>query len=340
MNFDEILLIQRKITMKIAIVGATGEVGRMMLECLHDFDITPNEVELFASAKSAGTTLYFADRPVVVQELSERTFDKFYDYVFFAAGGGIALAYAPLARKNSTLVIDNSSAFREDKDAILVIPQINGDLLKDYSGIVANPNCSTIQMLLPLAVLDEAFTLKKVVVSTYQSVSGSGREGVETLESQRAGSKDKGIYPAIIDLNVVPHIGVFYDDGYSAEEHKMRNETRRILRNDEIAVCATTVRVPVYYGHSNSVYCEFEKKVDLALASKLLKEAAAIDFKEDSYMTPLKLGFSNLAHVSRLRQAVDDFSLCFWNVGHNVRIGAAANAVSILKRHLVLQGEK
>lgn len=325
--------------MKIAIVGATGEVGRMMLDCLQDFDIIPEEIALFASHKSAGTTLYFADRPVIVQELSEQAFDKFYDYVFFAAGGGIALAYAPFARKNSTLVIDNSSAFREDKDALLVIPQVNGDLLKNYSGIVANPNCSTIQMLLPLAVLDKAFTLRQVVVSTYQSVSGSGHTGVETLEKQRAGSKDKGIYPEIIDLNIIPHIGVFYDDGYSAEEHKMRNETRRILRNDEIAVCATTVRVPVYYGHCNSVYCQFEKKVDLALAAELLKDAEAIDFKENSYMTPLALGFSNLAHVSRLRQAVDDFSLCFWNVGHNVRIGAAANAVSILKTHLDLQGD-
>lgn len=324
--------------MKIAIVGATGEVGRMMLRCLEDYDITPSSIDLFASAKSAGKTLYFADRPTVVKELTKQAFESYYDYVFFAAGANISLAYAPLAKQNSKLVIDNSSAYREDKDARLVVPQINGALLKGFQGIVANPNCSTIQMLLPLAILDRAFGLTKVVVSTYQSVSGSGHEGIATLEAQRAGSKEKGIYPEIIDLNVIPHIGVFFDDGYSSEEHKMRNETRRILGNESLAVCATTVRVPVVYGHSNSVYCEFERKVDIKLAAELLSQGEAIDFKEDSYTTPLALGFSNDAHVSRLRQAVDDYSLSFWNVGHNVRIGAAANAVSILKTHAKYAG--
>ncbi len=325
--------------MKIAIVGATGEVGRMMLSCLEEQNQEPEVLDLYASAKSSGTTLHYLDRPLEVKELDAKSFASGYDYVFFSAGGGVARAYAPIAAEHSELVIDNSSAFRTEAEIPLIVPQINHDLLKGYRGIVANPNCSTIQMVLPLAILDKAFGLKKVVVSTYQAVSGSGHSGIEILEKQRRGSTVKGIYPEIIDLNVIPQIGVFLDSGYSTEEEKMRQETCKILGKENIKVSATTVRVPVLYGHSNAVYAEFERKVDLALAGKLLKEAEAIKFHENSYITPLAIGSSNDAHVCRLRMGVDEYSLNFWNVGHNVRIGAAANAINIFLTHAKQAGK-
>jgi aspartate-semialdehyde dehydrogenase len=325
--------------MKIAIVGATGEVGRMMISCLEELNLQPDLLDLYASAKSQGTMQYYQDRPLEVMELNKESLKQAYDYVFFSAGGGVARAFAPIAAKHSALVIDNSSAFRNDAEIPLVVPQINSDLLQGYQGIVANPNCSTIQMVLPLAVLDQAFGLRKVVVSTYQAVSGSGHSGIETLEKQRRGGCVKGSYPEIIDLNVIPQIGVFLDSGYSTEEEKMLFETRKILRNDAIQVSATTVRVPVNYGHSNAVYAEFAREVDLQLAATLLKQAPAIQFHENSYITPLAIGNSNDAHVCRLRYGVDTYSVAFWNVGHNVRIGAAANAVNILVAHAKANGK-
>lgn len=319
--------------MKIAIVGATGEVGRMMITCLEEQNLQPEILDLYASVKSVGTMLYYMDKPLEVKELEEESLQTEYDYVFFSAGGGVARSYAPIAAEAGAVVIDNSSAFRTDPRIPLVVPQINSSLLKNYRGIVANPNCSTIQMVLPLAVLDKAFGLKKVVVSTYQAVSGSGHGGIDTLEKQRRGSQVKGIYPDIIDLNVIPQIGVFLDNGYSNEEEKMLSETRKILDNDKIQVSATAVRVPVMYGHSNTVYAEFEREIDLQTAASLLSDAPAISFHENSYITPLGIGSSNDAHVCRLRYGVDKYSLNFWNVGHNVRIGAAANAVNILMAH-------
>jgi len=324
--------------MRIAIVGATGEVGRMMMSCLEELNLQIDKLDLYASAKSCGTMLYYLDRPIEVMELKEDSLLTRYDYVFFSAGAGVARTFAPIAADVSELVIDNSSAFRKDDYIPLVVPEINGDLLHSYSGIVANPNCSTIQMVLPLHILDKAYTLKKIVVSTYQAVSGSGHSGIDTLMKQRKGSTLKGSYPEIIDLNVIPQIGVFLDSGYSTEEEKMDCETRKILRNSNVSVCATTVRVPVIYGHSASVYAEFDRQVDLGEASELLQSAEAIQVHENSYITPLAIGNSNLAHVCRLRYGTDRHSISFWNVGHNVRIGAAANAVNIMKLHARMSG--
>lgn len=324
--------------MKIAIVGATGEVGRMMLTCLQEANIEISELDLYASARSKGQVMYYLDNPIIVQELDERSLLKHYDYVLFSAGAGIARSYAPIAAQASEVVIDNSSAFRKEEQIPLVVPQINGDLLEGYEGIVANPNCSTIQIVLPLAVLDKLFTLQKVVVSTYQSVSGSGNSGIETLMKQRKGSTAKGIYPEIIDLNVIPQIGAFQDSGFCQEEEKMHHETRKILRNEAIAVCATTVRVPVIYGHSVSVYAEFAQDVDLDMAEKQLISSAGIVYYPNSYITPLNLGSSDDSHVCRMRYGVDHKSLAFWNVGHNVRLGAATNAVLILLQHARYSG--
>jgi aspartate-semialdehyde dehydrogenase len=182
-------------------------------------------------------------------------------------------------------------------------------------------------------VLDKLFGLKKLIVSTYQSVSGSGNSGIQALMQQRRGETDKGIYPEVIDLNVIPQIGAFLDDGYSQEEEKMHHESRKILLLPELEVSATCVRVPVIYGHSVSVYAEFRDKVDLTRAEEALRSAESIIYNPFSYMTPLGLGSSNDSFVSRLRPGTDDHSLCFWNVANNVRLGAATNAVRILKQH-------
>lgn len=325
--------------MKTAIVGATGEVGRMMITCLEESNLTISELDLFASERSAGTILYYLDQPLKVQELKQDSLLKHYDYVLFSAGAGVAKTYAPIAAQASEVVIDNSSGFRKETNIPLVVPQVNGELLLGYKGIVANPNCSTIQIILPLAVLDKLFGLKKLIVSTYQSVSGSGHQGIQTLLNQRKGINDKGIYPHIIDLNVIPQIGAILDNGYCQEEEKMQFESRKILSKWDLAVCATTVRVPVIYGHSVSVYAEFENNVDLPKAEAALQKAPGIIYYPNTYITPLDLGSSNDSHTCRLRLGTDDKSLTFWNVGHNVRLGAAANAIDILLTHSKYAGK-
>ncbi len=320
--------------MRIAIVGATGEVGRMMIKCLSEFNIQVSELDLYASERSAGTVIYYNDDAITVRQLDNSSLLSHYDYVLFSAGAGVALRYAPLAVAANSIVIDNSSAFRKEPNIPLVVPEINGDLLAGYQDIIANPNCSTIQVALPLSVLDKRYGLQKVVYSTYQSVSGSGYAGVITLKEQRRGIDDKGPYPRLIDQNVIPQIGGFTDSGYTQEEEKMHNETRKILRKDEIAVSATAVRVPVFYGHCVSVYAEFEQQIDLGEAERLLSEAESIEFGANSYITPLEIGNSNDSHVCRLRYGTGKNSVTFWNVGHNVRIGAATNAVRIMIRHM------
>ncbi len=324
--------------MKIAIVGATGEVGRMMITCLQESGVKLDSLELYASARSQGTVLYFSDQPLKVQVLTEDAMLKHYDYVFFSAGAGIARTFAPIAAEASEIVIDNSSGFRREEEIPLVVPQVNGDLLEGYNGIVANPNCSTIQIVLPLAVLDKLFGLQKLVVSTYQSVSGSGHQGIVTLRKQRKGTPDKGIYPQIIDQNVIPQIGAFLDSGYCQEEEKMHQESRKILRLPELKVSATTVRVPVEYGHSVSVYAEFAREIELREAERALSQAEGIMYYPNTYVTPLDLGNSNDSHTCRLRLGTDGKSLAFWNVGHNVRLGAAANAVGIFLQHARFSG--
>jgi len=322
--------------MKIAIVGATGEVGRMMIQVLSEFALPIDELDLYASAKSAGSILYFDDQPITVQELKVSSLLRNYDYVLFSAGAGIANSFATVATTANSIVIDNSSAFRKEPNIPLVVPEINSDMLMGYHGIIANPNCSTIQAVLPLAVLHRAFGLQKVIYTTYQSVSGSGFGGIETLLEQRKGSSERGIYPRDIDLNVIPQIGGFNDSGYTQEEEKMHHESRKILGLPDLQVSATTVRVPVTYGHSVSVYAEFAEKVHLHKAEELLSHAEAIEYNADNYMTPKELGSSNDSHVSRLRFGCDERSLVFWNVGHNVRLGAATNAIRILKQHYEL----
>ncbi len=324
--------------MNIAIVGATGEVGRMMIRCLAENSVPVDELVLFASPRSAGSHLYYMDQPIEVHVLEESSLLRRFDYVLFSAGTGIARTYAPLAVAAQSVVIDNSSAFRQEQNIPLVVPEINGDLIQSYQGIIANPNCSTIQMVLPLAVLHDLYGLRKVIVTTLQAVSGSGNKGIQTLMQQRKGDPDKGDYPEIIDLNVIPQIGALMDDGYCKEEEKMHHETRKILDLPDLPISATSIRVPVVYGHSISVYAEFEREISLFDAESALKRSPSIFYHPNSYLTPRDIDNSNDSHVSRLRYGPDRYSLCFWNVGHNVRLGAATNAVRILVKHAVCAG--
>lgn len=313
--------------MKIGVVGATGKVGRMMLTCLQEEKIELDDLQLFASKKSAGTTLEFKGQEIKVQELTQDKMKEDFDYLLFSAGGDVSRKFALIAEEAGNIVIDNSSAFRQDPRIPLVIPEINGIILNDYRGIIANPNCSTIQMLLPLYAIHKVNRIKKIIVSTYQSVSGSGNKGIQSLINDNVES----IYPREIRNNVIPLIGDILPSGYSEEEEKMIFETRKIFSDQEIKISATTVRVPVLYGHSESIYIELEKNYDLAKIKDLLKMAPGVKYLEDEFITPLELGDSNASFVCRLRRGVDDHSLTFWNVANNIRVGAATNAVRILK---------
>ena len=323
--------------MNVAVVGATGEVGRMMTKVLIEQNVPITNIEFFASKRSEGKVLKFKDKEVVVQELTEKAMQKKFDFILMSAGGSTSKKFSPIAQEAGNIIIDNSSAFRREEKIPLVVPEINGNILKNYKGIVANPNCSTIQMVLPLYALAKEFNLKKVIVSTYQSVSGSGNTGISTMMEQRKGSCDKNKYPRIIDMNVIPQIGDFMESAYSEEEEKMIFEPRKIMGMPNLQVSATTVRVPVVYGHSESVFAEFEKEVDLKKAAQALKNFPSIVYDDKDYITPLEIGNSDFSHVCRLRYGTDKNSLAFWNVAHNIRVGAATNAVRILIKMMELQ---
>ena len=316
--------------MKLAIVGATGKVGRMMLTNLHEFDIKYDELDLYASVNSAGKDIIFNDKTYVIKELTKEAMKKGYDFLLFSAGGNVSREYAPIAAASGSIVIDNSSAFRRDPKIPLIVPEINGDVVKSYKGIISNPNCSTIQLVLLLKPLNDCNKIKKVVVTTMQSVSGSGYKGIIEMQNQRQGNKSINLYPKQIDLNVIPQIGAICEDGYCEEEIKMTFETQKILGIPDFDLVATTVRVPVVYGHSESIYVEFINEVSLTDIQNILSNSPAVDCK-NQLMTPLDLGESNLSHVSRIRYAGNKKSILLWNVGHNVRLGAATNAVKILK---------
>ena len=316
--------------MKLAIVGATGKVGRMMLTNLKEFDIKYTELDLYASANSAGKEIVFDDKKYYIKELTKEAMKKGYDFLLFSAGGNVSREYAPIAAEAGSTVIDNSSAFRRDPNIPLIVPEINGDLLKSYQGIISNPNCSTIQLVLLLKPLNDYCPIKKVVVTTMQSVSGSGYKGILEMQSQRQGNKNVSLYPKQIDLNVIPQIGEIGSDFYSEEERKMTFETQKILALPSFNLVTTTVRVPVVYGHSESVYIEFMKDISLSEITKILSNSPSVEYKNIIF-TPLELEESNLSHVSRIRFAGDEKSIFLWNVAHNVRLGAATNAIKILK---------
>ncbi|NHO32543.1 aspartate-semialdehyde dehydrogenase [Acetobacter fallax] len=323
---------------RVAVVGATGAVGREILKTLHEREFPVDEIVALASPRSTGREVSFGDRTLKVANLE--TFDfTGWDVGLFSPGGAVSAVHAPRAAKADCMVIDNTSHFRMDPDVPLVVPEVNpDDVKKAKRRIIANPNCSTIQMVVALKPLHDLFTIKRVVVSTYQAVAGAGKDGMDELFSQTKGSF-VGDPPTIeqfqkqIAFNCIPQIDRFMDDGFTKEEWKMAVETRKIL-DPEIAVLATCVRVPVFVGHSESVSVEFEEPVDLERAREALREGEGVvlvDQRHDGgYVTPIECVGEDATYVSRLRiDPTVPNGLAFWCVSDNLRKGAALNAVQI-----------
>ncbi len=323
----------------VAVVGATGAVGRTMIKILEERNFPVKDLKLLASERSEGKKLRFKDKTITVERLTPQSFDGI-DIALFSAGGERSKTFAPEAVKRGAVVIDNSSAFRMDKDVPLVVPEVNPEDVKWHKGIIANPNCSTIQMVVVLKPLYDMSKIKRLVVATYQAVSGAGQSAIEELKSQSlAVLEDEPIPPPAkipkrIAFNCVPQIDVFLDDGYTREEHKMVNETRKIMHDDSIAVSSTCVRVPVFIGHSEVVNVEFYEPFEVDDVFERLDNAKGLevvdDFKNGMYPTALDVQNRDDVLVGRIRR--DDTiknGLNLWIVGNNLRKGAATNAVQI-----------
>ena len=325
---------------KLAVVGATGVVGRTALKVLEEKKLPISEYVLFASSKSAGTKIEFMGKEYVVKELTENSFDEGFDFAIFSAGGETSKKFAPIATSKGCVVVDNSSAFRMDEDVPLVVPEVNPEEIKNNHGIIANPNCSTIQAVLPLKALDDKYTIKRIVYSTYQAVSGAGKKGLADLENGRKGITKLEKFPYPIYNNCLPHIDIFTENGYTKEEIKMINETKKILKRPDLKITATTVRVPVENSHSESINVEFEKTFELSELVETLKNFEGIVVQDDPASELYPLATNANGHdevfVGRIRK---DFSkkntLNLWVVADNLRKGAATNAVQILEKLIV-----
>ncbi len=344
---------------KLAIVGCTGLVGRTILQVLEEKHLPISEYGLFASKKSVGKTMHFMNKEYIVKELNEASFDAGYDFAIFSAGGNTSKKYSPIASSKGCIVVDNSSAFRMDENVPLVVPEVNPEEIANNNGIIANPNCSTIQAVVALKPLDDKYKIKRIVYSTYQAVSGSGRDGVidlingiknysnfisESSDSDDYLSSPDSNYklekfPYPIFSNCLPHIDVFLDNGYTKEEEKMINETRKILKKPDLKITATTVRVPVFNSHSESINVEFEKDFDMSELIETLKKAPGIVVQDDTQnlVYPIATNASGYdeVFVGRIRK---DFSVSsginLWVVSDNIRKGAATNAVQIVEKML------
>ena len=328
--------------LNVAVAGATGAVGNQMINCLEEADFPVSSIKLLASSRSVGRTLRFKGDLIAVEELSEGSF-KGMDIALFSAGGGTSERFAPHAAEDGCVVVDNSSAWRMDPDVPLVVPEANPHAIADYTkkGIIANPNCSTIQMVVALVPIHRKYGIKRIVVSTYQAVSGTGKKAIDELFDQTRAminflDYEKKVYPHRIAFNCLPHIDTFLENGYTKEEMKMVNETRKILEDDSIGVTATTVRVPVFYGHSESVNVETKEPSSAAEVKLLLEKAPGVKVMDDpaNNIYPLATDGAglDLTLVGRIR---DDESIPngvnMWIVADNIRKGAATNAVQIAR---------
>lgn len=326
----------------IAVVGATGMVGRKMLQVLSERNLPMKNLYLFASARSAGSTIQYMGKDYIVEELTETCMDgKDIDIALFSAGASTSLKFAPVFAQKGAVVIDNSSAWRMDPEIPLVVPEANTLALQDHHGIIANPNCSTIQAMVALKPLQDAYGLKRIVYSTYQAVSGAGQEGYNDLERGVKGEQNKK-FPYPIFGNCLPHIDVFLPNGYTKEEMKMVNETRKILCLPHLRVTATTVRVPVFHGHSESINVEFEKPFDLDELKALLAKAPGLVVQDNTanniYPMPIYAEDKDPVFVGRIRRDESvESGINFWCVADNIRKGAATNAVQIAEV-LILRG--
>ncbi|MGM0639883.1 MAG: aspartate-semialdehyde dehydrogenase [Thermotogota bacterium] len=318
--------------MKVAVVGATGEVGRKIIDELSSLDI--DHLDLYAGKKSVGELISFQNKEIEVEELKQESLKDQYDYVLFSAGGDVSKEFAQIAAKAGSVVIDNSSAFRMDNDIPLIIPEINSHKIKGYKGIIANPNCSTIQMLLALNNVQKQIKIEEINVSTYQAVSGAGNKGIQELINQEKESNQPEHFEKIIHRNIIPKIGDYEENGFTTEEMKMVNETTKIFEDKEIIVIPTAVRVPVVYGHSESITFKISKSTNLQLISDLIANSENVVY-DDEIITPLEIQDDKMTYVSRLRQ-LNDKTFLIWVMANNVRVGAATNAVRIMKKHIEL----
>lgn len=327
--------------MKVAVVGATGLVGSKMLQVLSERNFPLTQLLPVASEKSVGKEINYQGRIYKVMGMTDAIAAR-PDIAIFSAGGGTSLQWAPKFAEVGTTVVDNSSAWRMDPTKKLVVPEINADVLTREDKIIANPNCSTIQMVLALAPLHRRYGIRRVVVTTFQSVTGTGKRAVDQLFGEREGKAVEKVYPHPIDLNILPHIDSFLESGYTKEEMKMVNETCKILRDDTIRVTATTVRVPTVGGHSESVNVEFAQDFTLEEVKKLLAEMPGVVVQDDPgnnvYPMPVNAHEKDEVFVGRLRRDESQpNTLNMWVVADNLRKGAATNAVQIAE-YLVKQG--
>jgi aspartate-semialdehyde dehydrogenase len=322
----------------IAVVGATGAVGAEFFRVLERRNFPVASIRALASGKSAGKKIQFRDQPITVEELGEKSFDKI-DIAFFSAGGDISRKFVPIARKAGAVVIDNSSVFRMDPEVPLVIPEINPDDVKQHRGVIANPNCTTAVALMAIYPLHRAFGVKRVFASSYQAVSGSGQRAINELKEQiAAAAEDRHspakVYPHPIAFNVLPHVDVFLEGGYTKEEMKMQNEGAKIMHLPEFRASVTCVRVPVYRAHSVAVSAEFEKKVSVEQAREVLAKAPGLELvdepQKNRYPLPLNVAGKDNCEVGRVRiDCALDNGLAFWVSGDQLLKGAALNAVQI-----------
>ena len=319
--------------MKLALVGATGLVGQEMLRILDQRNFEFDELLLVASERSAGKTLEFKGKDYTVIGMKEAV-EKKPDIAIFSAGGNTSLEWAPQFAEAGSIVIDNSSAWRMHPRHKLVVPEINAKALKIDDRIIANPNCSTIQMVLALANLQQEFQLKRIVVSTYQSVTGTGKAAVDQLLAERRGGASYKVYPHQIDLNAIPHIDDFLEHGYTKEEMKMVNETKKIFGDNSIQITATAVRLPIMGGHAESINAEFVKPLTLTEVKDIIAQTPGVELQDNpdnnEYPMPLYAQNSNKVFVGRVR--IDDTqpnTINIWVVADNLRKGAATNAVQI-----------
>ena len=322
----------------IAIVGITGAVGQEMINCLEERNFPVKELRPLASARSAGKKINFRSHEIIIQELTEKSFEGI-DIALFSAGGGISKTYAPIAAEAGAVVVDNSSAFRMDETVPLVVPEINPEEAQNHSGIIANPNCTTIVTLMGLNPLHKKWKALNIIASSYQAVSGSGAQGIEELKSQisaiaNGNEIEKKVYPCQIAHNVIPQVDIFLENGYTKEEMKMENEGRKILGTPNLKASVTCVRVPVYRSHSIAVTAQFESDPDIEEARILIDQADGVGIMDEPdsgiFPTPLDTTNKDDCLVGRVRKdIVLDKALSFWVVGDQVRKGAALNAVQI-----------
>lgn len=318
----------------VAIVGSTGNVGRKFLEILEERNFPIKNLYLFASKRSAGSYLNFKGQEYLVEETCEDTIkNKKIDIALFSAGGDTSLKFAPIFSSYGAVVIDNSSAWRMNKDVPLVVPEVNPEDLKDHNGIIANPNCSTIQAMVPLKALLDNYGIKRIVYSTYQAVSGAGMQGIKDLEDGLKGLEPKK-FPYPIAGNCLPHIDVFLENGYTKEEMKMIEETKKILHSNDLKITATTVRVPVLNSHSESINVELNSQFELEDIFKLFEQTEGLTVFDNinklKYPTALDVSGKDDVYVGRIRRDFSlDNGLNLWVVADNIRKGAALNAIQI-----------